>query len=161
MDIRNGGITGKLKRHFKAGISPLALGTQQTHRPVARWLFPLARLLLHKVFSLTCVLIHHASCSTRPSLQNQVKSLHTPAFYTCQEVQRNSGGILEPEGDPPPPEICEHGRQYLKTTFMRNNIRDKMKRLGDGRGPSLPRHEKPANTLTEGEIIPHTGGPKC
>lgn len=76
------------------------------------------------------------------------------------------GGTKEFWGDSgarggPPPEICEHGRQYLKTTFMQNNIRDKMKRLGDGRGPSLPRHEKPANTLTQGEIIPHTGGSKC
>lgn len=36
MDIRNDGITGKWKRNFMVIISPLDLGMEQTHRPVAR-----------------------------------------------------------------------------------------------------------------------------
>lgn len=45
----------------------------------------------------------------------------------------------------------------MNTAIVWSSIGDKMKRLRDGGGPSLFRHDKPVNTLT----FAHTGGPKC
>ena len=50
---------------------PLGSGHVADTQACARWLFPLASLLLHKVFSRSYVLIHYASCSTRPSCQTR------------------------------------------------------------------------------------------
>ena len=151
MDIRNGVITGKRRRHCKPGTFPSDLGTQQTHRPVARWLFPLARLLLHKVFSRSYVLIHYVSCSTRPSCQTRER-VSTFLPFTLSAGTRE---FWSQRGTPPPrPRIGEHWRQCLKIAFVWSSIRDKMKKLSDGVGPALPRHDKPVNTLTLGRNYP-------
>lgn len=50
MDVKGGGIIGKPRSNFKTSIFPLDVGTSPTHRPEARKLFPLARLLFPKVF---------------------------------------------------------------------------------------------------------------
>lgn len=138
MDIRDGGITGKASKYSKVGISPLDLDMQQTCRPVARQLFSLARLLLRKVFSLTRVVIHYASCSMSEAKPSKLSEQSLPhlTFYTFQEAQRNLGGFWSLRVTHL---LREYWKKCLKTAYVQSSIRDHMKRLGSEGGPSLSR----------------------
>lgn len=127
MDLRNGGITEKLRKYFDVGICPLDLGTQQTGRPMARQLFALARLLLHTVAlsnwcgDSLCKLKHEA----KPSELGE-ESLSHLTFYIFQEAQGNFLGFWSPRVTPL---IHEHCRKCLKTAFVWSSIRDQMRSL--------------------------------